>query len=241
MYYDVENESLGWLAVSKTGTAVYVPGNPARASLVWVDRHGTVEPLVKDQDLYREVSLSPDGLKAVVRQELDLWLHDLQRGTRIRLTSGTGNNLVPLWSGDGARVVFASNRGGDWDIYWQPTDGPGPAEVLLKRPYDQYPNSMLPDGTLLYHEIHPKTARDLWILSPNGKTSLLRGTTFNELRGVFSPGSEGGSRRVAYVSDESGRNEIYLQSYRAERAGSRFLLKAESYPAGRATARSCSM
>ena len=72
---------------------------------------------------------------------------------------------------------------------------------------------MLPDGTLLYHEIHPKTARDLWTLSPDGKTSLLRGTPFNETSGRFSPGPAGGPRWVAYASDESGRNEIYVQSY----------------------------
>ena len=182
VYYDVENESRGWLAVSTTGTAVYATGNPARTSLVWADREGKIEPLVEDQDLYREVNLSPDGQKAVVRHELDLWIHDLQRGTRIRLTSGTGGNILPMWSGDGTRVLFASNRGGDWDIYWQPADGSRPAEVLLKRPYDQFPYSMLPDGTLLYMEINPKTARDLWTLSPDGKTSLLRGSPFNEWR-----------------------------------------------------------
>ncbi len=213
VYYDVENETRGWLAVSTTGTAVYATGNPARTSLVWVDRDGRIERLVKDQDLYRDVSLSPDGLKAVVRHELELWIHDLQRGTRIRLTSNTGANLLPLWSTDGARIVFASNRGGDWDIYSQPADGSRPAEVLLKRPYDQFPYSMLPDGTLLYHEIHPKTARDLWTLSPDGKTSLLRGTPSNEMSGQFSPGPEGRPRWVAYASDESGRNEIYVQSY----------------------------
>jgi serine/threonine-protein kinase len=213
VYYDVENESRGWLAISTTGTAVYAPGNPARTSLVWADREGKIEPLVKDQALYREVSLSPDGLKAVVRYELDLWMHDLQRGTRIRLTSGAGGNILPLWSGDGARILYSSNRGGDWDIYSQSADGSGPAEVMLKRPYDQFPYSMLPDGTLLYHEINPKTGRDLWTLSPDGKPSLLRGTPFNEMSGQFSPGSDGGSRRIAYASDESGRYEIYLQSY----------------------------
>jgi Tol biopolymer transport system component len=213
VYYDVENESLGWLAVSNTGTAVYATGNPARTSLVWADREGKIEPLVKDQDLYREVSQSPDGLKAVVRHGLDLWMHDLERGTRIRLTSGTGSNFLPVWSGDGARIVFASNRGGNWDIYSQSADGSGPAEVLLKRPYDQFPYSMLPDGTLLYQEIHPKTARDLWVLSSDGKTSLVRGTSFSERSGQVSPGSGGGPRWLAYASDESGRIEIYVQSY----------------------------
>ena len=210
---DVETESRGWLAVSNTGTAVYATGNPARTSLVWVDHGGKVEPVSKDQDVYREAAVSPDGTRAAVRDWLDLWIHDLQRGTRSRLTSGTGSNIMPLWSHDGARIVFASNRGGDWDIYAQPVDGSQPAEPLLKRPRDQFPLSMLDDGTLLYTEIDPKTGRDLWILSPDGKTSPVRVTPFNETGGQFSPGAASAPRWLAYSSDESGRTEVYVQSY----------------------------
>ncbi len=211
--YEVETESVGWLAVSNTGTAVYATGNPSRASLVWVDRAGKIESLGTGQEKYREASLSLDGQKAVVRDGLDLWIHDLQRGTRSRLTSGTGSNILPQWSRDGTRIVFASNRGGDWDIYGQPADGARPAEALLKRPHDQFPLALLADGTLLYTEIDPKTGRDLWILSPDGKTSPLRVTPYNETAGQFSPGPEGGPRWLAYSSDESGRSEIYVQSY----------------------------
>jgi Tol biopolymer transport system component len=211
--FELETESLGWLAVSDTGTAVYATGNPARASLAWVDREGKVEPIGTEQDQYREASLSADGLKAVVRHGLDLWVHDLQRGTRTRLTSGTGSNIMPLWAGDGTRIVFASNRGGDWDIYAQPSDGARPAEVLLKQPHDQFPLALLGDGTLLYTDIGPKTGRDLWTLSPDGKQSPLRVTPYNETNGQFSPGPPGGQRWLAYSSDESGRNEIYVQSY----------------------------
>jgi len=135
----------------------------------------------------------------------------LQRGARSRLTSGTAN-IFPLWSRDGTQIIFASNRGGDWDIYSQPADGSRPAEVLLKRPYDQFPTSLAADGTLLYLEIHPKTGRDIWILSPDRKTSPVRVTPFNETAGQFSPGP-GAPQRLAYSSDESGRNEIYVQSY----------------------------
>jgi serine/threonine protein kinase/Tol biopolymer transport system component len=213
VYYDVESESRGWLAVSNTGTAVYAPGNPAKTSLVWVNREGKVEPLGKDQDVYREVSLSPDGTKAIVRDGLDLWIHDLRRGTRSRLTSGNTANLDPVWSPDSMRIIFASNRGGDWDIYSQPADGSRPPEVLLKRPYDQYPLSVLAGGTLLYAEIHPKTGIGLWTLSPDGKISPFRVTPFNERAGQFSPGPEAGPHWVAYTSDESGRFEIYVQSY----------------------------
>jgi eukaryotic-like serine/threonine-protein kinase len=213
VYYDVENESRGWLAVSNTRTAVYAPGDPAKTSLVWVDREGKIESLGKDQDLYREASLSPDGTKAVVRRGLDLWIHDLRRGTRSPLTSGNSSNILPLWSRDGTRIIFGSNRGGDWDIYSQPADGSRPAEALLKRPYDQTPLSILADGTLLYRDVHPQTGQRLWTLSPDGKTSPLRVTPFNETDGQFSPGTGAGPRWVAYASEESGRSEIYVQSY----------------------------
>jgi eukaryotic-like serine/threonine-protein kinase len=213
VHFDVDTETQGWLAVSTAGTAVYAPGNPAKTSLIWVDREGKVESVSSDQDAYREVSLSPDGTRAVIRHGLDLWLHDLQRGTRSPLTSGSGSNILPLWSRDGLRILFASNRGGDWDIHSQPADGSEPAQLLLKRPYDQFPYSTLPDGTLLYAEIHAKTGRDLWTLAPDGKALPVRVTPFNEWAAQFSPGPEGGSRWVAYASDESGRSEIYVQSY----------------------------
>jgi Tol biopolymer transport system component/DNA-binding winged helix-turn-helix (wHTH) protein len=215
--YDVENEVRGWLAVSNTRTAVYVSGNPAKTSLVWVDREGKIELLGNDQDVYREVSLSPDGTKAVVRHGFELWIHDLQRGTRSPLTSGNASSILPQWSNDGTRIIFSSNRGGDWDIYTQPADGSRPAEAVLKEPYDQFPQSILPDGTLLYAEIHPKTGRDIWTLSPDGKRTPLRVTPFNEGEARFSPGPSSGSgsapRWIAYTSDESGRSEIYVQLY----------------------------
>jgi Tol biopolymer transport system component len=211
VYYDVDTESQGWLAVSNAGPAVYAAGNPARSSLVWVDREGRAESLGSDQAAYRETSLSPDGSKAIVRHGLDLWIHDVRRGTRSPLTtSGIGSNNRPLWSRDGLRVIFASNRGGDWDIHSQPADGTRPAEPLLKREGDQFPYSILADGTLLYTEIRPTSGRDLWILTPDGKTTPLRVTPFNEWAAEFSPGVP---RWVAYASDESGRSEIYVQSY----------------------------
>ncbi len=213
VYYGVESESRPWLAVSRNGTAVYAPGNPGKRSLVWVDREGKVEPAVKDQDLYRDLALSPDGTKAVVRLGVDLWIEDLQRGTRNRLTPPNALHSQPLWSRDGATIFYGSDRGGDWDIYSQPADGSRPEESLFKQPYDQFPQSILADGTLLYSELNPRTGTELWIRSPDGKRSALRVTPFTEDSGMFSPGPAGAPRRVAYISDESGRNEVYVQSY----------------------------
>ena len=215
VYTELERESRGWLSTSNNRTAVYAAGNPAKTSLVWVDREGRAEALSKGQDFYRQLRLSPDGMKAVVRVGLHLWIHDLQRGTRAPLTSGKASNFWPLWSPDAARVIFGSNRGGEWDIYSQPSDGSRPADVLLKQPYDQFPDSIARDGTVLYYEINPKTGLDLWTRSPDGKTSPLRVTPFNEREGRFSPGAAGAPRWVAYSSDESGRFEVYVQSYPA--------------------------
>jgi serine/threonine protein kinase len=217
VYFEPETECQGWLAVSHTRTAVYAPGNPAKMSLVWVDRQGRTEALSPDQDLYREVSLSPDGTKAAVRRGLSIWIHDLQHGTRSPLTSGNSSNMLPMWSADGKRIIFGSNRGGDWDIYAQPADGSGPAEVLLKAPYNQFPQSVGRDGTVLYTEVNPKTSRDMLMLSPDGKTTPLRVTPANEGEARFWPGTFSGSGSakgwIAYVSDESGRREVYVQSY----------------------------
>jgi eukaryotic-like serine/threonine-protein kinase len=214
VFWEVETQVRGWMAISETGTAVYVAGNPAKSSLVWVDRDGRIDALPAGQDLYREVALSPDGTKAVVRQGNTLWLHDLLRGTRSPLTPGGASNFLPSWSPDGSRVIFASNRGGSWDIYSQLADGSQPADVVLQRPYDQFPYAMLADGTVLYLEI-TATSRDLWTVSRDGQTTPLRVTPFNEGEARFSPGvsSAAGPGWVAYTSNESGRREVYVQSY----------------------------
>ena len=216
VYHDDEHRS--WFAVSNMGTAVYAPGDPAKSSLVWVDHEGTTESLGVNQGPFRGVRLSPDGTKAAVKQGRDLWILNLVRGTRIRLTPAGTSNHLPLWSSDGTRVIFGSNRGGDWDIYSQPADASRPAAALLTRPYDQTPDSVMTDGTLIYDDVNPQTGFDLWTLSPGGVSqertaSPLRVTTFNERHAEVSPGPERGPRWLAYSSEESGRSEIYVQSY----------------------------
>ena len=211
VYFDVENETRAWLAVSPGGTAVYAPANPTKMSMAWVGRDGGVQRTSAEQGLYREVTLSPDGTKAVVRHGLDIWVHDLQRGTRSRLVQGGGSvsNMFPLWSRDGARILFASNRGGNWDLYAQPADGSQPAQRLLDRPGDQFPFSVGTDGRVLFLEQPLQTGRDLMVLLPDGQGGPVRVTPANETEGQFSTDGT----RLAYSSDESGRYEVYVQSY----------------------------
>jgi hypothetical protein len=240
VYSDVSTESRGWLATSQNATAVYAAGNPSNTSLVWVDREGTITPIRAESDVYQEVVTSPDGTKAVVRQGLNFWIHDFERGTHVPLTSGLDSNLLPAWSPDGRRILFASNRGGDWDIYSQSVDGSGSADVLLNRPFDQFPYMVARDGTLVYTEIQPATGRDLWTLSRDGQTTPLRVTRFNELAAEFAPVAQGPPRFLAYASDESGQSEIYLQSFPGVSVAFRSPPEAASVPCGRPTGGSCS-
>jgi len=210
-YYRVESLE-PWMAVSRTGTAVYVPGSVAKRSLVWVDRTGRIEPASREQCAFWQAALSPDGTRALAMCGADLWLYDFSTGGRRRITfNGDNGALVssPMWSHDGARIFFASNEGGDIDIYSQPADGSQPAEVFLKRADQQFPTSMAPDGTLLFGEGYVNRAEALFTVSPDGRVSPFKVTAFSNVNALFSP--EG--HWVAYQSDESGRYEVYVEAY----------------------------
>ena len=132
----------------------------------------------------------------MVNHGSDLWLHDFKRGTQSRLTFPGSVTTSPTWTPDGNTVLFASDRGGDFDIYSQPADGSRPAELLLKRPYSQYPSSVGPDVTVAFAEAHPITGEDLWLLSPNGKTTPYRVSRFFDSNLSFSPDGRWHMRHV---------------------------------------------
>jgi Tol biopolymer transport system component/predicted Ser/Thr protein kinase len=214
---NVNYEAGGWrrmaLAVSSSGSAVYVPGDPGKRTLAWVDRAGRVEPAGDAPAEFLQSALSPDGHKVLALVGADLWVYALDAGTRHRLTfyGNSGMNASsPMWNRDGSRVIYAADDGVDYDMYSQPADGSRPGERLLKRPFNQYPTSIAPDGTLLFGEGYPDGGEDLYTLSPEGKVAAVRvSRSFSEVNGEFSPDGH----RLAYQSDESGRNEIYVEDY----------------------------
>ena len=211
------NYEIGWrrmsLAVSRSGSAAYVTGDPGKRSLVWVDRTGHAAPAVDAPGWFLQSVLSPDGHKVLALIGPDLWVYELDAGTRHRLTfyGNSGINASsPIWTRDGSRVIYAANDGVDYDMYSQPSDGSRPGERLLKRPFNQYPTSIAPDGTLLFGEGYPDGGEDLYTLLPNGTVAPVRvSRSFSEVNGEFSPNAH----RLAYQSDESGRNEIYVEDY----------------------------
>ena len=145
--------------------------------------------------------------------ELDdqIWLYDLSRDTLSRFTFEGGSNQSPVWSPDGKRIAFSSDWEGPRNIFWQLADGSGGLERLATSNSEQYPVAWSRDGQLLaFVQTDPVTGRDIWVLRLNDRRAqpFLR-TPFNEGAASFSPDG----RWLAYVSDESGRPEIYVQPY----------------------------
>jgi eukaryotic-like serine/threonine-protein kinase len=201
---------------SATGSLVYVLGGvqSAQSKLVWVNRNGTEQPLAAPARAYLNPRLSPDGRQiavAITEQESHLWLYDLARQTLTRLTFEGSTNGNPTWTPDGKRIAFSSNRDGAINIFWQLADGSGGLERLTTSQYLHAPASWSPDGQLLaFFEVNPTTQRDLWVLrmSDRKPQPFLR-TELDEAVPQFSPDG----RWLAYISNETGRHEIYVQSY----------------------------
>ncbi len=183
--------------------------------LVWLDRSGATVGRVGDVASYFSLAVSPDGSKVAVPVSNsivgtnDLWICDVQRGLRSRVTFDDGEDLSPVWSSDGRQVYFVSNRSGDLEVYRLTPGTTGEPELIVGGDRPMTPTSESPDGRRLLLTRESETAgSDLVILDleRGGDPQPFRATRFNEDHATFSPDG----RWVAYASDESGRFEIYL-------------------------------
>jgi serine/threonine-protein kinase len=214
------------VAFSKSGTLLYVPGstNTATTRLVLVARDGTGSPLAEIVGMTWSPRFSPDGTRVAfgvsAGQDLsdasDLWVLDVARGARTRVTFTGNNRFNPIWTRDGTRLTFADSALISNRILWTLADGSGKPEVLLDGgPARRFPTSWSPDAhTLAYYVGGTGTgnSRDLWMLRVDGdkRTPIpFVETPFEERGAIFSPDG----RWVAYVSDKSGQNDIYARPY----------------------------
>jgi serine/threonine protein kinase/Tol biopolymer transport system component len=201
---------------SATGSLVYVSGGvqSAQNKLVWVSRNGAEQPLAAPAHAYLFPRLSPEGRRVAVgiaEQDTQTWLYDLSRETLTRFTFVGSANQNANWTPDGKRLAFNSNKEGPQNPFWQLADGSGGLERLITSEYANVPMSWSPDGQLLaFLEVNPTTGLDIWVLRLSDRKAqpFLR-TPFNESAPRFSPDG----RWLAYISDESGRFEIYVQPY----------------------------
>jgi Tol biopolymer transport system component len=209
--------------VSENGVLVYRTGRPGglpTSELVWFDRGGKRVGSVEGLGMYLGPALSPDGKRIAVQRldpqtgTFDIWLVDLAHSTLLRLTFGSSNQTHPVWSPDGGRIVFASDRSGASNLYQKSSSGAGSEELLLGSDTSKYVTDWSPDGRFIaYEKQDPRTGLDLWLLPLFGdrKPIPFLQTEFNEGQGQFSPDG----RWMAYVSDESGRREVYVQTFPA--------------------------
>ena len=211
----------GGVAASGAGQVAYrTASQSSLRQLRWVDRTGRTESVVGEPDASDMSTpvLSPDGRRVAMRRVVqdnnpDIWILDLLRAGLTRLTFDAAGEYSPVWSPNGLRIAFNSNRTGVYNLYVKASNGSG-AEVRLGPPANnKAPTDWSADGRwLLYWEVHPTTGRDVWALdmsSPDDAPRVIANRPAEEWLPTLSPDG----RWVAYQTNESGRFEVVVQSF----------------------------
>jgi len=211
----------GYFSASLNGVLAYRTGAAGTLQLTWLDRTGKRLGVVGEPSLFAQIALSPDATRAAVRRSIasgDLWLMDFTRGVSSRFTFDPNQNGFPVWSPDGTRIVFNSNRGTSFDLYQKASNGSGEEELLFKSDQNKTPTGFSRDGRfLLFYSVDPKTSQDLWVLPMQGDRQPIPvlQTQFPERNAVFSPDM----RWIAYTSFESSRAEVYVRPFTVPNSG----------------------
>ena len=207
-----------FFSVSQTGVLTFFSSNAPNNQLTWFDRSGKQLSVIGERAADTSLRLSPDEKRLAVSRldpqtgTADLWLIDLARNSPTRFTFGPANATVPVWSPDGSRIAFASNRTGTPNIYQKLSNGAGNDEVVFNSEQPASPVDWSPDGKFLLLSVNlPKTGFDIWDLPLDGtqKPAPFIQTEFSEFQARFSPDG----RWVAYTSNESGPFQVYIQSF----------------------------
>ena len=198
--------------------AYYSGGGGGNSQLTWFDRSGKKLGAVGEPGSFVKPAISPDG-RALAVDRLDpksgtndVWEYDLVRGTATRLTFDPRQDGYPVWSPDSSEIVFSSNRDGRYQLYRKALGQAVQEELLLQSDRDKFPSDWSPDGRfLIFYQVDPVTKYDLWVLPLTGdrKPYPLLASRFNEHRARLSHDG----RWLAYTSDETSRDEVYVQSF----------------------------
>jgi Tol biopolymer transport system component len=216
---------LGFFTASAGDIMIYRNGTGHLSQLAWFDRQGkrlgSVGEAMRPESL---PVLSPDGKRLAVSLfdgiSPSLWMYDLVRNTRQRLTLERGMESAMRWSRDGNRLVFSSNRSGHYDLYQLAASGDGAVDLLYASGNNKFPSGESPDGKFLLYETRDGgSKRAIWILPMDG-TGKHAGvpigrTDANEALAEFSPDG----RWIAYVSDSTGTPEVYVREFAPGPAG----------------------
>ena len=210
------NDPQFWMiAGSSNGTIVYQQaGLGLDRRLVWYDRRGTAVANIGDSAEYTSgaLALAPDGSKVAValrdENRSDLWIYDLRRGGRTRITRNAATNWAPFWSPDGSRIAFTSSRVQPASLYLTSLNGSGSEEMLQRGAGSA---AWSPDGRYLLSS----TGRDLWVLRDPGKA----GSAPIQITAPGRKGFVGGARFspdgrwIAHQSDQSGEEQVFVRPF----------------------------
>jgi len=204
-----QNGGAVYFATAQNGTLIFAPGGYAR-TLVSVDRNGRRTPLSDDRRGFRHPAMSHDGTRIAVTVDprpSQVWIYDIPRRSWTRLATDD-HSLEPIWTPDDQRVTFSSSV----DLFSRAADASAPAERLLQRDRAQYPTSWTPGGKeLIFSDGQPgdSTKYDIWAMRIGETPYPLIVTPNNEASAQVSPNG----KWIAYDSDESGSQEVYVRRY----------------------------
>ena len=209
-------------SISNDGTLVYLHQVGGAQQLLWRDRAGNkLGRIGQPQSRIGYPALSPDGRRVAVAGNeggnSDIWIHEVDRPLKTRLTRYEGTDILPTWSPKGDRLAYSSSRTGDRDLYIIPTDGSQEPTLILTAPeFRQYITDWSTDEKILLFFRRRVGSReyDLWYLERSDDGSsydavLFLQSRFNERTAKFSPDG----RYVAYSADESGEYEVYIRRF----------------------------
>lgn len=207
------------VSASRHGSLAYFSDAVGNTSATWFGASGEVAGTVRlPEGQYSGVSISPDGTRAVVVRstsptESSLWLVDLEHGGAVPLTTGAGRNDSPVWSPDGQRIVFASDRDGPQDFFVKNVSDGAPEQPFYQSPVMfKNPEGFSTDGKFLFFQSLDKdSAQNIHLLPLTGPQTpqvYIKGPQ-REFLSAQSPDG----RHVAYASNETGRFEVYVDSY----------------------------
>jgi Tol biopolymer transport system component len=204
----------GNAAFSVGADVIVYETSPPLSRLAWLDRQGREVGTLGQPAVVEGFRISPDGGRVAVdvaerrTGTSDVWVFELERGISTRLHSDSSDEILPVWSPDGSKLVFRSDAKGPPDIHEIVVGAPGSQRPVLELDYVQQPEDVSPDGRFLAFLNNVQSRATIWLLPLAGqrKPAPWLTTRFNERSPRFSPDG----RWIAYESDESGSPEIYV-------------------------------
>ena len=211
----------GVFSVSDGGMLIYQVGEFSGGGwqMQWAGRDGKPIGSIPGFATYLEPSISPDGKRIAAAYadaggNIDVWVIDIARGTKTRLTFDPANDSYQIWTPDGSKIIYSSNRGPRTDIYMKAADGSGAEELLLKDDSDKIWKSISPDGRYLaYHNNNPggKIASEIWLLPLFGDRKPFPIVQGPLLAGTPAISPDG--KWLAYSADDGRSREVYITEF----------------------------